>query len=459
MKRRDFIRILGGSAAGVFLVSCWGSGGGDDYAMPTTYAYRPLFRTGDQLPGPAGAATFLAGAAKINNQNEIIFRATDQPEQAKTDHNVGIYGLDLEWTVDGPVVADARRIVGQGDQASFPGLGIRRAAAMGEVGDLGLADINDQGTVAVKLRPKKGGTETLFANRKRRGFEPVVANMDTTPDGKNRFGAALGNYEIGDNDDLAVTAHYSDQDANQALEGLFHLPGGQVDENGRLLLRSGDMIPETNDMIGNFGLFQFDGPDGDYALQVHTRPVSQNGSNNNGGTALLTGRAAERYAQSLRVRAGSGLSLARGLQQSEKVLAGDVLYGPRLGDGKTATVVHIDDDLVALVFKNRVVAATNGYTPTGHQITGLGGPIVSPNGLVYFVAYTKGDVTEQLIASDGQNSTVMLSAPSPLFGENYPQLVTIGFGLTKKQINREDQMVFVAEFEDNSQAVIMGWPA
>jgi hypothetical protein len=52
----------------------------------------------------------------------------------------------------------------------------------------------------------------------------------------------------------------------------------------------------------------------------------------------------------------------------------------------------------------------------------------------------------------------MLSAPSPLFGDQWPELITIAFGLTKKQINDRDHLVFIGEFDDKSKAVIIGWP-
>jgi hypothetical protein len=428
--------------------------------MPTGYAYRPLYRTGDPLPGGGEPATHLPGAVKINNRSEVIFRTVHDSQGAPNHPSVGVYGLDLEWTTDGPVVAASRRIVAEGDQATFPDLGLRGAPAKAPVADFGLADLNHDGTVAIKMRPEGGGTETLFVNRQRQGFESVLGFQDKTPDGESHFGAALFEHEIGNNDDLAVTAAYIDQKSKRPLEGLFHLPGGKVDENGKVLLRSGDMLPETNDTIGGFGLFQFDGSKDDFVCQVHTTPVKKDSnSQDTGGTALLTGRTAERYAQSLRVRAGSNLSLAAGLAESHSVLVGDVLYGPRIGDGKTASVVHLNDDFLVLTFKNRVVAATNGYTPTGHKITGLGGPVVSSAGLVYFVAYTEGDdVTEQLIVSDGTESSVMLSAPSPLFGDQWPELITIAFGLTKKQINDRDHLVFIGEFDDKSKAVIIGWP-
>jgi hypothetical protein len=424
--------------------------------MPTGYAYKPLFWTGEPLPWDGNPATHLVGAVKINNQSEVIFRANYEPAGA-TSPAVGVYGLDLDWTADGPLVIEARRIIGEGDQLIFPDMDQQGGRGMAQVADFGLADLNHDGTIAVKMRPQGGGTETLFLNRQRTGFESVMAYGDKTPDGENHFAAALDGYEVGDNDDLIVTSAYNDKENNQIREGLFHLPGGGVDENGRVLLKSGDMLPETKDMIGNFGLFQFDsGSNGNFVCQVHTKAVDQ-GSNpdDSGGSALLTGRTSDRRAQALRVRAGSNLSLADGPQS---VLVGDVLYGPRIGKGKVASVIHLKDDFLVLTFDNHVVAATNGRTPTGHKITGFGGPVVSSDGKLYFVAYTEGDVTEQLIVSDGTDSSVMLSAPCQLFGDGLPQLITIAFGLTKKQINNQDRLVFVGEFEDKSQAIIVGWP-
>ncbi len=424
-----------------------GSSGGGSAPLPNGYRYYRLFTTGDPLPNGA-EALFLPGAVRINDLGEIIFHAGDRQGLTREGLAMGVYELLADFSGERPRLQQFRQVVRQGDLF----------ANGKEVLTVGLAGLNHHGTIACKLQMNNQRTESIYLERQHGLLEPVVEYLTPLPGNSGgRFSASLGNFDIYHNDDLMVSSHYFSEDAEEAGEGLFHLPGGQVDGSGRLLLSSGDMVPDSAHVIDRVGLFEGEGLTGSYVVQVHTSPAYQDAqadsSSSTSRTAVITGNVRDTGPGSQKL-----LGLPRTAGEKSAIVDGNTYYAPRVGDnGSTARVIHLSNDDMALLYNDRVLAATGGRTPRGRTISSFGGPVVGPDGLVYCVAFTDDGAAEELLVSNGAQVRSVLCSGDRL-GASGARLLTIAFGLTRDQVDGEGRLVFIGEFDDHTLSVMAGVP-
>ena len=453
MKRRDFMKLLGGSACGLVMASCGvggssGGGAGGDVSLPNGYEYYRLFSTGKTLPNGA-EAQFFPGSAKINDLGEIIFHAGDRAGVTGAGLAMGVYELQMEFSTASPLVAGFRQVVRQGDLLS----GNRKVAAVG------LAGSNHQGTIACKLRVDGDSTESIHMERQTGEIEPVIEYLTPLPgtDG-GRFGASLGNFDVGHNDDMLVSAHYFTDGAEDSGEGLFHVPDGTVSDSGGLLLRAGEQVPDTTHVISRLGLFDGQTDDDDYVAQVHT--VS--GLNTSADTRSDSDIASLVVKGNTRSTGTDGLkrlTASKGTGTRATAISGNTIYAPRVGDnGSTATVIHTSANDMALVYNESVLLSTGDRTPTGGTIYSFGGPIVGPDGILYCVAFTDEGSAEELLVSNGAQIRSVLSSGESFGGTGGPKLISIAFGHSRDQVDGQGRIVMIGEFDNQTLSIMVGIP-
>lgn len=455
--RREFIKLMGGTLCGVMLsqYGCRGSNNqlGDRSPLPNGYRFYRLFSTGDDLPG-SGEAFFLPPSVKINEKNQIIFHAGDGLNRTSNGLGMGLYELEMDYNSFQPRIVGRHRIVRVGD----------RLKDGKEVFQVGLADLNSNGSVAVQLHNFTEPSHSLYLERSRsngssaNGLQRVLGYSTPTPDGENIFGAALGNFDLHDNDNILVVSHWGSGKNPNGGESVFHLPSGVVDSQGTVLMTTGDLLPQSSHEIKKFGLLHGYKAGGDFALQVHTGALSSGNANEQEGSAVLKVKANGSGQNASLVAASHNIARTASRKMANALPTGTVNLGPRINaDGAIAVVTHFTGDDMRLTLDSDRIAGYGDSTPAGKTISGMGGPVLGAKGLVFFVVGTP-DGSQELLVSNGSKTASVLTTGQSLFGSEGPKLLAIAFGYSKEQVDSQGRLVFVGEFEDKTLSIILGIP-
>lgn len=455
--RRDFLKLAGSVLGGGVCLSVLpfslvpGARAGSGAPMPNGYAFYRIFSTGEQLPG-AGKAYYLSGLVKLNDNHQIIFHAGDEPDSQQDGLSVGYYEYTMDFSGGEPLIADKRKVIREGDELADGKKAVK----------VGLADHNNQGSVAVRLRTHDERTESVYLNSSRTGFRKIVGYNEPTPTGNSRYAPSLSNFDLYDGDNLLMVAHHYEKEGYNAAEGLFHLPGPAANAPGSLLLEAGDLLPGSNSSVAKLGLTQGGGADGAWVIQTHTQELPPTvplaaGAAVQQGSAIITGSVNNPSPEGLSLMAASADTYLSQALQAGGVVRGSINYGPRMGtDGRVAAVVHETADHLKLYHGGNLIVSTGDRTPTGRTISGLGGPAPGPDGLLYYVGYS--DDQEELLVSNGETTASLLATGGSLLSPGGAELLTIAFGSAKDQVDSEGRLVFIGEFADQTLAVILGIP-
>src|SRR5204862_4274364 len=128
------------------------------------------------------------------------------------------------------------------------------------------------GSVAAVIETTKD-TPGVYVEKNKGGLQPLVSFLDPLPGGGGTFGGFFGDLDLHDNDDLLLVGHFSTDD-RQNYNGLFHLPGSQASDTGALLIRSGQLLPQTGAVLVDLGLIGLhDG--GNYVVQMYGKIASR----------------------------------------------------------------------------------------------------------------------------------------------------------------------------------------
>jgi hypothetical protein len=287
--------------------------------------------------------------------------------------------------------------------------------------------------------------------------------MTPTPNSENFFGAALGNFDLHENDDMLVAAHWATKNGAKLGESLFHLPKGEINSKGSALIHAGDIVPDTGRVITKLGLLHGHHAGGEYALQVHTDSTTETarikgGAGPDTGSAVIKGRVNGGGAsRATLIAASPGAALSTAARIATASTEGSIHFGPRINaKGDVATVTHITEDVMRLTVGKNVIATTGDTTPTGMVISGMGGVVLGPDGLVFFVAAS--EENEELLVSNGAETASVLETGVKLFGENGPTLLTIAFGYAREQADTQGRLAFIGEFDDETLSIMLGVP-
>ena len=448
MKRRDFFRKFGGMVGGAVLLSCGSGGSGEDRSagappLPNGYRFFPVAGSGDGMPDGTTAGD-LTGSVKISDHNDIIFQAED------ADGADGIYEYAMDFSGDEPGIVSKRKIVRVGDTLKDGTV----------VGGLKLGSPNKLGYYAT-LITTADGIQSVYMEKEKQGLDPVAKALDKLPGGRGAFGASFGDIELDDTNSIVLVSHYSPEGGSQPKEGLFYLCGGVVNDAGRLLASSGDLLPESSTTVGRLGLVDIGKNSGQYVAQVNCGiSVTQRAPGIYPGqasaTALIGGSVnGSRPAPRL---LGASLSLGLSMAASMSALRGDVLYGPRIGGAgdKVAQVIHTGEDILSLWFAGQEIAHTGGLSPEGKVIKSFSGPAVTDSGLLYYLVYT--EEGEELCAYNGAASRTLLKSGDKISEQDSMAVMSISFGVSRNMVDKDGRIVFMGVYEDNKKAIIVGTP-
>lgn len=463
--RRDFLKILGGTAGVAVLSSCKSSGEEAVTPLPPTplpngYSFKRLFSLGETLPG-GGIAEYFPGSVKIQDNNQILFHAVDTTTASRDDAGMGLYDIEMDYSGPEPEVTGIYKVVRVGDE-----IGSGKV-----VTSVQLADHNATGSVAVRLHIEGDHSHSLYLERSRSGgisqdgLQRVLGFQTPTPDGDAQFSVGLGNFDLHQNDDMLVVAPWFNKKGSKlGGEGLFHLPAGEVNSNGSILMQSDDLVPNTGHIIKKFGQVHGHYASGEYAVQIHTAPPTIYGSaksiygtQSEAGSAIIKGTVGGGVAYSKLVSASPGIASSAMAKAVTVSSSGDINYGPRINsDGDIAIVTHIHESIMHLTVGDKAIIGTGDLTPTGMFVSAIGGPVMGPDGLVFFVVSSYGN--EELLVTNGTEIATLLSNGTKLFGESGPALQTIVLGYAREQADSQGRLVFIGEFDDRTYSIMLGVP-
>src|ERR1035437_4071892 len=195
LKRRDFIKVLGGVIGAVTLTTSCGSRGNNDTSavtpIPNGFRFFKIISSGAVLPG-GNTLTGIPGTVMLNDANEVHFYGLDQ-----TNAN-GFYELLMDYGGSRPTVTQTRKVVREGDVLNDKK----------EVSRINRGDINNQGSFAAILHTNDK-LPGLYLERQKKGLEPIAGYQTTLPGGGGTFGGIFGDVDIHTNDNILVVAHYA----------------------------------------------------------------------------------------------------------------------------------------------------------------------------------------------------------------------------------------------------------
>lgn len=445
--RRDFIKGLGGALGAVVLTSSCGSGGGTagspPVPIPNGYRFFRIISSGDSLPGGNTLAA-IPGVAMLNDRSEVYFYGSDQTEAN------GFYELLMDFSGSRPTLLQQRRVVREGD----------RLRDSKTVSQIQMADVNNRGSFAAILHTDDN-LSGLYLEREKQGFEPIAGYLTKLPDGKGRFGAIFGDVDIHTNDDILMVAHFAPHDSVQGQQGLFHLPGGEVSQKGRIVASTTDLIPEAGGFLTGMGLVDLH-DDGNFVLQAYgtssenifRKQLEKGGAlNGRAGSMLINGSVKDPFSKVLG-SASSSLKVRKTAAARTGFSVGELKYGPRIGGKNNAAfITHVNETHLVLYYNSRQVVSTGARSPLGEVITSFSAPVVGSDGLLYYQVVT--DKGLELIVYNGKDSKTILSKDDTVDGS---VLRSFFFGLMTEQVDSSGRVVLTGDFEDGRSSLIVGIP-
>lgn len=452
--RRDFLGLLGSALGGVALsrggaLAAGGGrfGGGRGGAPPLPNGYR-FFNV--LTPGIADFGLSLAavhGGVMINDNAEIVFHAQH------TSGAFGVYELAMDWGGDIPAVAGARTILQQGE--ALPGGHIIDSIRRGAT--------NAQGNFAAVIQTEEA--PGVWLQRQKTAFEPIIEFLDPAPNGLGQFGAAFGDLDLHDDDDLLVVAHFVDP-AEDAEIGLFHLPGAVDSDRGSLILQTGDLIPETETPIVNFGIVDID-DGGEYVAQLEghvprkkrrrrrrgadtnrSATVVADGDDRDGVTAVVRGNVHAPAA-----RAAVAATSRRMTDGTAARVRGETVFGPRVADKDTAVTVHRRNTVQVLTLNGQTITRTDERSPLGARIRGVSAPVLGPDGILYYLLITK--LGLELCMTNGQDERTILARGDQIEGLPVNNIL---HAFHSQQADDAGRIVFACEYADRPMSLVIGVP-
>lgn len=432
--RRSFLGMLGG-VTGAALVT--GSGlagpaaatGIASVSLPSGYAFRRVFVPG-QLAGKIGRVATLTPAAMVNDAGLVLVHAK------KEDGRRGVYALQLGGTP--ATVFDAWTVVEEGQRLHDGAL----------VSRIYCGDISPSGSY-VTVIGSKGKPPAVYRARHGQPMRRVVQFHDPLPHGHGHFGGHFGDVDIDDQDHVVLVAAYTTKSATH--QGLFHIPGGHVGPDTRLLLHTGQMVPGTDSVLTGFGLVDNSGDR--FVVQATARTPQQMRDRNLRVEPTVVMRG------DLHRPAGKLLAASSVLSAGGGPVAGDSLIGSRIGrQGTVAHVAHESGGRVSLYTqttgRSQLLSTTGQLSGGGPALTSLSPGTLGPRDLLYYRRIFAGGAMT-MVVTNGTSSTPLLSTGDRVggwaVGASY-------FGFHPEQVDRRGRAAFIAQFPGKAPCLVLGEP-
>lgn len=446
VKRRDFLKLMGGSLGAVALTSC-GNGSHSNEPpiapIPNGYIFYKVLSSGASLPG-GNTLGGIPGTVMLNNLNEIYFYGMDQTETN------GFYELLIDFNGSRPTVAQTRKVVREGDVLNDSKV----------VSQINMADMNNHGSFAATVLTDDN-LSSLYLERDKRGFEPIAGFRTTLPGGGGKFGASFGDLDLHENNDILIVSHFSPSDTVQGHQGLFHLPGGEVNQRGRILTSTRDQVSGTDVYLTGIGLVDLH-DNGNYVMQAYgsnpelllqSTSMTSGSMNAVAPSLLISGNVDDLFSRALK-SISPALQTFRSSAVMDEALTGEINYGPRIGaSNNPAFVTDISDNHQVLSYRGKRVIEVGSLTPLGNVIASFSAPVIGSDGLLYFQASTDNGL--ELMVYNGPEMTTILSRDDLVDGS---VLKNFFHGFMPDQVDSSGRIVLTGDFEDGSTSIIIGIP-
>lgn len=439
------MKLMGGALGGVALASC-GSRSSDEAQIapiPNGYTFYKVVSSGTSLPG-GHTLGGIPGTVSINDRNEVYFYGLDQ-----TNTN-GFYEVQVDFGGSRPQVVQTRKVVREGDELKDKKV----------VSRINMADMNNHGSFAATIQTDDN-LSSLYLEREKQGLEPIAGLRTPLPGGGGKFGGNFGDLDMHDNNDIMIVSHFAPSDTVQGHQGLFHLPGGEVNQQGRIVASTRDAIPGTDGFLTGIGLIDMH-DDGNYVMQAYgsnTGQLLQTAKQTSGimdvvaSSMLISGNARNPFSKVLK-SSSPALKMVRKSVGMEDVAVGEIKYGPRIGASNNAAFVnHVNDNHQVLHYNGKQVVEIGSVTPLGNVIASLSAPVVGSDGLLYYQAST--DKGLELMVYNGPELRTILSKDDLVDGSI---LRSFFHGFLPDQVDSSGRIVLTGDFEDGSTSIIIGIP-
>jgi hypothetical protein len=289
----------------------------------------------------------------------------------------------------------------------------------------------------------------VYIQRPGQPIQRLIAPADRTPGPPGRYSGHFGDVDIDSKDNVLLVATYTEP--GRAHHGLFMLPRGRR-EGGRLIMRTGQRIPNSRALITRLGLIERRG--GYFIQQVFGRQRAHRARND-----LKTEPSGFVVGKVSKGRKGARLLVgAKLLKISRSVIKGEAFVGPRVDErGTAATVAHKRPGHLTLHRHKRRGAARIAHTGNRLRRRGraetISAPIFGPRGLLYYRAIASNAM--ELLVVDGNRRRTILETGDKVSGRRIQAFNT---GWHTDQVDSRGRLAFQADMADGSTAIVIGTP-
>lgn len=434
--RREFIQALSG-AIGVALVadataltdlaeSAKGSG-----KLPSGYVFERLFTVGGKKAGFDDVEEIHPGVI-LTDGGDLIFHAS----RATGEHVVYRSRLSKARRAR---ATRPQAIVATG-QALDAGTVVERVS---------VGDANAGGTFAFVVRGTDG-FRSIWAARRGKAPQLVLARGATAPGG-GTYSGGFGDIDLEDDGALMFTARFTDH--GEASQGLFYVPRNKK-RPGKLLLQTGQRLPDSKSLITGFGLIERRGRY--FIQQVYGRQFSHLARQDfkTEPSGFVTGVVSQGH-RGARLLLGS-----KELRAEKRVLNADAFVGPRVhSDGTAGTVSHRGGGHLTLHRHQRSarratkLSSTGSRTDHGAPVETISAPVFGAGGILYYRTISKRAM--EIYAVDDRERRRIIASGDRVNGE---RVKAFNFGWHTDQADKNGRLAFQATLADGRTTIIVGTP-
>ncbi|MBV9502722.1 MAG: hypothetical protein JO138_25400 [Acidobacteriaceae bacterium] len=457
--RRDFVKAIGGTLAGVSLLATGRARGQALGSLPSGYRFYRVLTAGQGgsiggLPNNLGAMTgsvMMASPLSGAGQAYIYLHGRHLNTGAPA-----LFRININYDQTPPAVSRVWAEAYEGGLLAGTGnvyadhIGVGASNALGEYVTTILPQNSQNPNTAPAVYLLTPGS-TIGSWRR------LIRFGDDAPDG-SLYGGDFGDIALDDSENMLLVAATTQAPASfqQAFSGSQALISTSVSgaSQARVVLRTGDALPYTSAAIQSVGLVDL-AANNAFAAQVtghlpHAGPYS--------GTALIAGDTQARTS-GLRLVAACPTVLTANSASLLHVSSGNTYLGARVDPQQDVTfVTHLSlfdasigsnglEELGYFSERSYRLGQTQPLA-TNEEVLSYNAPCIGNTGLVY-VTQLLGDGTNQLIVSDGANSNVLLQSGDKIPGVSPGGDLTITeifFGQHATQVDAFGRLAFTAEF-------------
>ncbi|MBV9226614.1 MAG: twin-arginine translocation signal domain-containing protein [Acidobacteriaceae bacterium] len=384
--RRDFLGKLGAALGGAALAGGGSIIGRAQGVIPNGYQFYPILIANDNAPYPGGwahnpvgeltAAVMLGSAVATGKPgfNVVYFHGTTTADPNLKPYipnppTTALFLLGMDYTQPKPALTSLGLLTFQGDTLTYIA-GVPSSQLPLAVTRLGTGACNSLGHYATTIFSQSTGNTVSIKNAPgvylydpQLNLWTKVARFGDPIQGGGAYGADFGDVAIDDDDNVTIVAAKTDDKTSlsttsqapgrrnsQALgfagsKALIHHPRDRS-ITPFVLAQTGDMLPETNAVIRDFGLIDV-AQDGSFVAQVSAHRLDVSAARP--GTAIVTGSVKGRRGpnglEGLRLLAASPRLLTL-RQRRQGIQLGECILGPRIASENLIGLVTHDADLL-----------------------------------------------------------------------------------------------------------------